>query len=154
MSGFVVKKDWLLPPAVLTEKTTFPDPEDVPKTLKFDLKKLKSINSYGIRNLIQFIRQHPDRPLEYHNCPVLFVETLNIVRELMGRDRNPQTVKSLSLPYHCEGCNRFDERLVLSSSIILEDEATHGQPPFECKKCGEPMILDVKENDYLSFMAG
>ena len=100
--------------------------------------------------LIQFVRMYKDRPLEYHNCPVNFVETLNIVRELLGPSRDGSAVKSLALPYHCDDCNRFDERMVQAKRIDMNDK-NFGQPPFPCSSCGQPMIIDVLEGEYLDF---
>ncbi len=67
------------------------------KKVIFDLEKLEGINSCGIRDFINLLKDIPDSTLvEYEKCPPLFIQQVNIVNGFLSPQRK---VVSLYAPY-------------------------------------------------------
>ncbi len=152
MSACTLRDGWLIAPREISEATSFPPPDALPAVLKFDLSELKSLNSYGLRNLLDFLRHNASRPLEFHNCPVIFVEMMGIVHGLRGPSANPAVVQSIAIPYQCDDCNKFIDSVAQTSTLDLAD-ANYGQPPLPCDACGRPMAIDPDWAGNLGFLA-
>ncbi len=67
------------------------------KKIVFDLEKLQGINSCGIRDFINLLRDIPSTAsVEYQKCPPLFIQQVNIVNGFLSSQRK---VVSLYAPY-------------------------------------------------------
>jgi len=63
----------------------------------FDLEKLQGINSCGIRDFINLLKEIPSSAIvEYEKCPPLFIQQVNIVNGFLSSQRR---VVSLYAPY-------------------------------------------------------
>jgi hypothetical protein len=71
----------------------------IPTTKKviFDLERLEGINSCGIRDFINLLKDIPElTSVEYEKCPPLFIQQVNIVNGFLSPQRK---VVSLFAPY-------------------------------------------------------
>lgn len=67
------------------------------KRVIFDLEKLEGINSCGIRDFINLLKDIPDSTsVEYEKCPPLFIQQVNIVNGFLSTQKK---VVSLYAPY-------------------------------------------------------
>lgn len=113
----------------------------------FDLGGITRINSCGVREWVNFVRDLPAvTRLEYTRCSPAIVNQLNTIYNFRG----PARVRSLLAPYVCERCGveehkliEIDERFPLASMMV---------PAFACAGCGGPMEFDELPERYLSFL--
>jgi hypothetical protein len=67
------------------------------KKIVFDLEKLQGINSCGIRDFINLLKDVPaTTDIEYEKCPPFFIQQVNIVNGFLSSQRK---VISLYAPY-------------------------------------------------------
>jgi anti-anti-sigma regulatory factor len=114
-----------------------------------DLAQIERINSYGIRqwiNALKDIRQKIGN-LIFTNVPPVMVEQFNMISNFGAGG----TVYSFHLPYFCESCD-IDEQKVFE----LQDGKTPQERPTlkseKCAKCGSELVLNDIEEEYLSFL--
>lgn len=107
--------------------------------LKLNLKQLERLNSIGVRNLLKFLNQWGDKPLEYHECPSEFIDQVNMIPALLGAKHHGK-VASLYAPYECSSCDNEEE--VFGRPEDFGDAAEGGEPPSRpCSKCGQDMHI-------------
>jgi hypothetical protein len=70
--------------------------------VKFDLSRLKNMNSVGIRDWVKAMQRLKISPI-YLNCPDFFILLLNITRELFTNDAE---IESFQIPTTCMKCGR------------------------------------------------
>ena len=112
-----------------------------------DLKKLKSINSEGVRLWVLWMSKEiaPRKPKIY-NCPRCFIEAYNIIGNFL---KWPESIISFEVPYHCEGCNNVDYKIFERPPIkFIRDIPT----TMACNKCRKVATIDVIENRYFRFL--
>lgn len=128
-----------------------PDLSLAKEPLILNMRRLKTLNSYGIRNIIKMVREWGSRKLEFHECPSMFVDSLNVVRSMLGAPPNPERVRSLCVPHYCE---KHDETYDILFEIkdIVADNNSIDLPDQHCPDCGEPMELDCALEEYLMFL--
>src|SRR5262245_7918775 len=87
--------------------------EDLKKDLKpnvvLDLEKVQRINSYGIRQWINVMKEIRGQvqSLLFHRCPPVIVEQFNMINNFGGGG----VVYSVYLPFYCENCNQDELKL-------------------------------------------
>ncbi len=70
-------------------------PQDI--LVRLNLKDLISINSCGVRDLINFLRRFPDSTkVEFEHCPAFFIQQVNMVGGILNKMR---TIRSFYVPY-------------------------------------------------------
>lgn len=151
MNEIIFKKGLVVFPLGLDEATVVADNVPSEGKLVFDFQNLQNLNSYGTRLLIRFVRDHAHQELEFHHCPSKLIETINIVQDLLGPDRDSRIVKSFEMPYECEACRKFKSIIVNSSEFDpITKNLNHDVPT--CSGCGNLMELEVNKTDYLNFL--
>ncbi len=121
--------------------------------IKIDFTAVRTINSYGTRRLMGFMREVKPRPIEFHNCPSIFVDTLNIVRDVLGNPRDPSIVKSFAIPLCCLDCQHFFDAMIQTKDVKA-DQDDMGLAPQVCPKCGGTETeRDVDADEHLGFLA-
>ncbi len=150
---FFLKDGVFFAPEKIDETTSLPplDP-DAPQPLLLNFAGVRTINSYGTRRLLTFVRAWRPRPLEFHDCPSIFVDTLNIVRDLLGSPRDPGIVKSFAIPYFCAPCELYFDVMVAAGAVDAGADDL-GLPPRSCPKCQGVTEVDVDPEEHLAFLS-
>ena len=68
-----------------------------------------------------------------------------MVQDVIGRG----TVTSFFAPYHCQGCDHQEERLLQSAAILA---AGLTAPVFTCPKCAGQLGFDDLPERYFAFL--
>lgn len=130
----------------ITEESDFkPLLEAAPSPLVIDLGNVDLINSCGVREWINFVREVDKQcdGLYLINCSPPIVRQLNMISNFKGRG----VIRSVLAPYYCDGCNH-DAMM----SIDMEDGADREiKETIPCPKCGEDMEFDDIPDSYLEF---
>jgi hypothetical protein len=117
-------------------------------TVAFQLAEVRRINSCGVREWVNFVRDLPHvTDLSFSHCSPAIVTQLNMIYNFRGNAR----IRSFYAPYVCEKCGQEEEKLV-------DVPAQHGEhaaaiPSFACSQCGATMEFDDLPERYLSFLA-
>src|SRR5690606_12255057 len=102
----------------------------------FDLSQVNYINSLGIREWINFLKEASIQGYEFHACSIAFVLQASLAPDVLGRG----TVASFFAPYHCEQCEHGEERLLQSATVLA---AENREPPiYQCPSCEGELVLD------------
>jgi hypothetical protein len=119
--------------------------EGIGKNAVIDLSGIKRVNSFGVRNWVNFMQALAEvcESVRFENCATCMVRQFSMV----PTTRKGAHIGSLMLPYYCPDCD--DER-----EIRLEVRAASApeEPPEEnCPECGEEMEFDDVPESYFSF---
>jgi hypothetical protein len=130
---------------IIDEDTTFIELENLGKNLIFNWKEITSINSCGVRNWVNYLKDLTGSEIAYEECPPLIVRQMNMIPSFMG----PAQVQSVYAPYVCENCEV--EKLILTEAKTFKDLSLleHGKTCESCQK-GE-MELDGHPQQYFAF---
>ena len=114
----------------------------------FDAASVRYINSGGSHRWISFLRGL-DKAEEYtlSRCSVAFTTQAGLLTEFIGRGR----VLSFMAPYHCDRCERDEERLLQAAALAPEGE-TFAAPRFRCPKCDGQRDFDEIPARYFAFV--
>jgi hypothetical protein len=113
--------------------------------VRVDASGLTRINSSGVRQWMNFIRQLPPTAhLTFENCAVGFVLQMNMVDGFVGQSK----VASIRVPYLCKSCGAASE------PVLSLDALARGVPPSTgpCPHCAGPLEVDVAVDEYLVFL--
>ena len=115
----------------------------------FHLAEVRRINSCGVREWVNFVRDFPDvTELTFTHCSPAIVTQLNMIYNFRGR----AMVKSFYAPYVCENCNNEEEKL-LDVQTQFPDGDIESVPDFDCEQCHQAMEFDDLPERYLSFLS-
>lgn len=131
----------------ITEESSFAALADLAAPIVvLDLAEVRRINSAGVREWVNFIKElGARREVRLERCAVAVVQQLNVVRGFCGN----ATVTSLFVPYLCAACGREHVEL-------FERSATGACEPPEtlpCPECGGTMDFDDLPEAYLAFLS-
>jgi hypothetical protein len=116
----------------------------------FKLGEVRRINSCGVREWVNFVRELPDvGELVFSHCSPAIITQLNMIYNFRGT----ASVRSFFAPYICESCNREEEKL-LDVETCFPNRQIDRVPDFTCEKCGEALAFDDLPERYLSFLTG
>jgi anti-anti-sigma regulatory factor len=114
----------------------------------FHLENIHRINSCGVREWVNFIRDLPRvSELTFIRCSPVTVTQLNMIYNFRG----PARIESIYAPYICESCDSEKEELI-DLNTQFPDGKIGDLPEFKCSQCGEPMEFDDIPDRYLSFL--
>ena len=135
----------------IDEDAVFPPPSlNGASAVIWDLEKVTTINSVGIREWIKWVKSFPPSiQLNVRRCPKIIVDQINMVAGFLP---SGTVVQSFFVPYYAEGSGA--EKMVL-----FENGREYGngpvEPPAEVKDDGgEVMEMDVIEAKYFKFLNG
>ena len=115
----------------------------------FQLAEVRRINSCGVRERVNFIRDLPDvTNLTFKDCSPAIVTQLNMIYNFRGQAE----IQSFYAPYVCENCNH-EEELLLEVEARFPGGDISEVPEFPCPECGEVMEFDDLPERYLSFLS-
>lgn len=117
------------------------------KMVKVDFEKVKSINSVGIRNWIQWISDVPGVKFTFQKCPVCIIEQINNVK---GFATPTTIIESFFVPYYSEDTGEEKHELYL----LGKDFQMGSAPNIKVLKdsTGKKMELDVYPQKYFKFI--
>ncbi len=113
-----------------------------------DLGGIRRINSAGVREWIEFVRNLPDvTELRLVGCSKVSVAQLNLIDNFCG----PARVESFWAPYCC-ACGNEREILLEARDACGGGPCSLTAPPVMCE-CGQVMELDELPDRYFLFLA-
>ena len=113
--------------------------------LEFNLRDVQRLNSLGMHNWIQALRElAPKADLVFSECSLVVIDQLNMIHGFLGHGM----VQSFYGAMVCESCDVCMEHL-FEADACRELERL---PPVACAECGCAMELDDDINRYLSFL--
>jgi len=113
----------------------------------FHLAGLRRINSFGVREWVNFVRDLPGViELTFSHCSPAIVAQLNMIYSFRGKAQ----VRSFFAPYACSRCEREEEKLFHSESDFPKRDFTR-MPTIECA-CGGRLEFDDVVERYLGFL--
>lgn len=126
------------------------------QTFIFDFRKMSYLNSIGIAKWVTWIndliKSIPKTKITFENCPQIFVNQINTIKDFLP---DSASVESFAVPYYCEDCNlstmvtyHLGKEYIISEELGLR----FYHPDVDCKKCEQPMELDVVEAKYFAFL--
>lgn len=118
--------------------------------LVLNLSRVRAINSLGLRRLINFTRAMGERALEFHECPTVFIEAVNVIPLAVGGQSKIHRIKSLHLPFSCE--DEHERHVTLPLAAVQFDRASGDVviPEVRCPVCAQ-VALPVIESDLEEF---
>lgn len=131
---------------VIDEDTDFNLLKKLPGSLIFNLRGITSINSCGVRNWVNFLKEVADRKVYYVECPPLIVRQMNMVPSFVGQAR----VVSVFGAYVCEECE--SEKLVLIQEANFAGGNVEIEEALKCDSCDDgEMEFDGHPKQYFAF---
>ena len=117
------------------------------KGVKIDFEKIKSINSIGVRNWIQWLSSAPGVKFTFQKCPVCVIEQVNNVK---GFAPLSTVIESFFVPYYSEETGEEKHELYL----LDRDYKMGSTPNIKVIKdsTGRKMELDVYPQKYFKFI--
>lgn len=114
--------------------------------LVFNFRGVTAINSCGVRNWVNFLKELSGREIYYEECPPLIVRQMNMVPSFVGHAK----VRSVFAGYVCDDCEH--EKLVLVDSSDFSGGETNLDETITCDSCkkGE-MEFDGHPRQYFAF---
>jgi hypothetical protein len=112
----------------------------------FDLGRVRRINSCGVREWVNFVRDLGAIDLTFVACSPAIVTQLNMIYNFRGHAK----VASFLAPYVCASCENEEEKLLEVASHFAG--RTREPPEFACARCGGPMEFDDLPERYLAFL--
>lgn len=110
-----------------------------------NLRGIRRINSYGVRAWLEQIRKVPAGvAIEFVEVPPQIVDQINMVHGFIGGGR----ISSFYVPYTCEKCEAYEERLVQTDQCRKQEDL----PKAQCAACGAIMEVDDVEEQYLQIL--
>ena len=124
------------------------------KQVVFDLQAVKSINSVGIREWLNWIKPISEKTqIIMKNCPKTMVFQFNMVEGFLPKGAK---VSSLFVPFFCEKCDK-EENVLFHIGQEIKLEAGNIKLEYDIasfKLCQDPacdLAMDVTEAKYFHF---
>lgn len=113
-----------------------------------DLADVRRINSAGVREWVNFIRQPPRVESAYLvQCSPTIVNQLNMIYNFKGM----ATVRTFFAPYICAKCDE-EVDILLDVEVHFDDRDIKRIPEFSCINCGEQLVFDDIPERYFAFI--
>lgn len=116
--------------------------------IKLDLGDTTQINSYGVKKWIIMLNHLKDKSLVYVDCPVFFINQVNLVHKLISNIK----IESLYLPIYCATCDHEADILFDYASLLQNHSLESLSKDFICPRCQQPADFCDDINQYLGFM--
>jgi len=114
----------------------------------FDLEGVKSINSCGIREWINWLKTGSKTNFSFRSCPKIIVDQINMVSGFLPEKGE---VESFFVPYYCDSSG--SEKMVLfSREKEFTENGIHYPENIVCDESGSEMEIDIIESKYFRFL--
>ena len=115
----------------------------------FNLGGIRKINSCGVREWVNFVRNLPGiTSLVYSHCSPTVVTQLNLITNFRGG----ASLRSFYAPYMCDKCEYETEKL-----FVVKDDFPNkchtDLPSFTCSDCNIDLEFDDMPERYLAFLS-
>ncbi|MBN1959766.1 MAG: hypothetical protein JW841_02365 [Deltaproteobacteria bacterium] len=111
--------------------------------VRFDLSGVNHINSWGVREWVNFIRTISHCDIELEKCSPAVVTYLNMISNFAEKAR----ILSVQAPYICESCGNEENILILITPGIIPEVSE-----VDCGSCGGKMEFDDIISSYFAFV--
>jgi hypothetical protein len=116
--------------------------------LEFDLSGITWINSVGIRKFSQWLweieSKMPNLKVSLVKVQPFVVRQVNLIHSQFGSNLR---VDSMYVPFYCNACDLDDATILVTRDQVKASDNSNlqisGNP---CRKCGQPMEMDVMDN--------
>ncbi len=120
-------------------------PKGLKKDLVLDLKGIKHVNSYGVRDWIDFMkRMEKQHSLTIRGCSPTFIMSANILPGMLGKAH----VESVNRGYQCPSQHYW---WVEVKTEGLDAQVVDRTKPG-CEKCGQKAKPEYGAEEYFSFL--
>lgn len=118
-------------------------------TVVLDLGGIRRINSAGVREWVNFIRDSDPRTdhLALSNCSPAIVMQMNMIANFRGNAE----VTSFYAPLVCPACDHEQDELIQTTPEIVSG-LPHRIGDFTCAECQSGLELDDIPERYFSFL--
>ena len=114
-----------------------------------DFKDVESINSCGVRTLIEWLNTIPlQSQVNYQNCPKIVIDQINMVGGLL---RQGGKIESFYTPYYCDNCD-FQTNILFESGKEFVGASLTPPKNVACSKCKGLTEIDVIADKYFKFL--
>lgn len=119
--------------------------------LRLNLRHITALNSLGIRKWILFIKSLGVSLVEFYECSPQFIDTVNMLPDMVSPTGNMKRIKSIVIPYECSKCQKSQELIAVMEKMAknLED-ITLGPTP--CPHCESASYPQVTVEDHFLFL--
>ena len=119
------------------------------KTVVFDLARVSSINSLGVRGWIQFISQlQATYAIRFSVVSEAMIEQAAIVPNLLGKKGTP--IEAIEVPYSCSKCkSRISRQFQIKD---LPSGGAFSAPTVGCENCDEMLEFDAQQGEYAAVL--
>jgi hypothetical protein len=114
----------------------------------FDFDKVESVNSFGIKGWVQLIRQLSGSKLIYERCPVVVIESINIVSTFAKGVH----IASFYLPLSCRSCDIETPKLITREKASADGFIANLNSRFTCGSCERKLEFQDDESVYFEFL--
>ena len=116
--------------------------------VKLDLAEIRRINSAGVREWVNFIRNLPRvESISLVRCSPTITNQLNMIFNFRGK----AMVESFYAPYLCEHCD-LEIDVLVEVNKHFPDRDPSKVPSFSCERCGAELTFDDIPERYFSFI--
>jgi CheY-like chemotaxis protein len=116
--------------------------------VEFDAAGVRYINSQGSRRWTAFLHALTQvTEYAFSRCSVAFTTQASLLPAFLGTGR----VVSFQAPYHCDGCERDESRLLQTTALVREGSSI-SVPSFRCPECGGQLAFDEIPERYFGFL--
>jgi hypothetical protein len=133
---------------LIDETAVFPAPPLGRMPLAVNLRQVTGINSPGVVRFLNFVDTWMGRPVEYHQCPMAFVDAMLMLPALLGPEGRTARIKSLQVPFSCSKCAENAYLYVQDSDVRVEDDLLV-LAPRACTRCGGQMICAEAVQEFM-----
>ena len=123
----------------------------LPAPIRLNLSAVHAMNSHGIRSWIKFLMDCGIKPVEFYECPPVFLDAVNLVPQIASPNGSAHTIKSASIPYHCVKCNRtsIHELPIAEVKVRGDSVSLPGKP---CRTCSAQLGPEIDPDDIFLFL--
>ncbi|MCB0415157.1 MAG: hypothetical protein KDD50_12535 [Bdellovibrionales bacterium] len=118
--------------------------------ITIDLEDVVSINSCGIREWINWLKDSKQVHLNFRNCPKVIIDQINMVSGFLPDNGK---VESFFVPYYSEDSG--EEKLILfRHGVDYTDGDVNAPEKIKDQETGDELEIDVVESKYFRFLTG
>jgi len=127
------------PLTVEADLTALVQPEA--KRIIFDLAEVSRIDSLGVREWIRAMKRLPEQQVVvWERVSPAMCAQIGMISNFVGHGR----IASFVLPWWCESCQSNH-----TADVQMQDIERSVNTPHQCPNCGQRMILDELDEDYI-----
>jgi phage FluMu protein Com len=119
--------------------------------LKLNLRNIKSINSIGIRKWILYIKNLGDNKVEFHECPPVFIDAVNMIPDVISTHGGKNRVKSVLIPYQCPKCSTIFTIIVSIEKVSTNPKSIRFETVI-CPHCCTLSEHQIDEHEHFYFL--